>query len=181
MLSPKIIDQIEDIIFSDDFAEQAMDYFGLHGLACAQAVGPCEIDESLFLESVLGENYAKASSEQKSVLRNALLDIQEIIEQAISEGQLIELPYEEEEEDDFEDAMTSWCVGFIEGMLANEAAWFEQNEDQCAELLLPFMALSGLYETTEFKKMWSNDKLMAQFASIIPDQLVDIFLYYHSS
>ena len=89
-----------------------------------------------------------------------------------------DLPYESEEE--IELCLQSWCVGFIEGFFCHEALWFKSNEEVAAELLMPMMVLSGLFEDEDFSKIRKNDKIMAQLETIMPEQLTDIFLYYHA-
>ena len=76
--------------------------------------------------------------------------------------------------------MPAWCVGFMEGFFYQEETWFGKGEDIAAELLLPIMALSGLFDSDEFQEIRRNEKILSQFEEIMPEQLVDIFLFYHS-
>lgn len=177
-LTPQEIEQLEDLLF-DPRLEDAHDFFGLHGLVCASIVGPVELDTKQIISITCSENEHLIDSKQIEHLQYCIEEIRGNIREALSEGVEANLPYESE--DDIEPCVESWCIGFIEGFFANENEWFEKDQDVAAELLLPMMTLSGLFESEEFEEIRANDKLMSQFEAIIADQLTDIYLFYHSS
>lgn len=172
------IDQLEELLFAEDLAEEALDYFGLHGLVCASLVGPKKLDREALFDVIFSGQTPKNRAEQLTHLETCIAKIADNMNEAFSEGIEPALPYEAEEEADA--CLESWCIGFIEGFLYQEEAWFENDEEVAAELLLPIMAMSGLFENDEFEEIRRNDKLMSQFETIIPDQLTSIFLYYHA-
>lgn len=176
-LSNAQIDQLEELLFSEQLEEEALDYFGVHGLVCASVVGPKPLSEAELLDVI----FAGAQPNDAAGiahLKTCIAQIAALLNEALTEGSDPLLPYENEEEIDA--ALESWCMGFIEGFFTHEAEWFSKDEEVSAELLLPIMALSGLFESDEFDTIRANDKLMSQFETIIPDQLTDIFLYYHA-
>lgn len=175
-LSNSDIDQLEELLFSEHLEDEALDYFGLHGLVCASVVGPKELSNTELEEVIFGGIDPQASAEAKSHLHTCIKRISDALREQLDEGQEPSLPYESEEEAD--SCLESWCIGFIEGFFVYEELWFASNEEQVAELLLPIMALSGLFEDDEFKEIRRNDKLMGQFETIIADQLTDIYLYF---
>ncbi len=177
-LSSQDIDKLETLLFADELHDEALDYFGLHGLVCASLVGPSKIDNEAIKTITFSGIKPKASDEQLKHFDYCIQYIKDEVQECLSEGTEPELPYESE--DDPEACQESWCIGFIEGFFLNEDNWFSKDEESAAELLLPIMTLSGLFESEEFEQIRSNDKLMSQFESIIADQLTDIYLFFHT-
>ncbi len=177
-LSEQDIDQLESILFDDAWADDTLDYFGLHGAVCASVTGPKKLSDDQLLELVFADAVETLNSDQRKYILQCATQIREEIVQHLHEGTPINLPHEQEEA--FEDCLESWCAGFMEGFFVNEKAWFHKSEEVAAELLLPYMALSGLFDNEEFAQIHANDKLMSQFESLAPEQLTDIYLYYHS-
>ncbi len=183
-LSAETIEKLETILFSDDLAEEALDYFGLHGLICSSVVGPVQLSNTKTIDLVFGNETPTLSKENEAFITQAIEEIARSIKLQLLDESDIELPYTAESESEiaghYDACLESWCCGFLEGFFANEKAWFTKGEDIAAELLLPIMSLSGLFESDEFADIRMNHKLMSQFEEVMPDQLVDIFLFYHS-
>jgi uncharacterized protein len=183
-LTAQDIEQLEDILFSDEVAEEALDYFGLHGLISSSLVGPVAIDHIKIIEIIFGNEKPNLSQENEAFLLNVIEEISHDIKQQLLDESDVHLPYTDESESDlaghYDACLESWCCGFMEGFFAFEKAWFTKGEEIAAELLLPIMALSGLFDSDEFVQIRNNHKLMSQFEEVIPDQLVDIFLFYHA-
>jgi uncharacterized protein len=183
-LSTETIEQLENILFSEEVTEEALDFFGLHGLICSAVVGPIKIKNHRIIEIIFGNEKPDLSSDDEAFLNNIIEDIASSIKEQLLEESDIHLPYADEQETEqgghYDACLESWCTGFLEGFFDNEKIWFTKGEDVAAELLLPIMALSGLFESDEFEDIRDNDKLMTQFEEVMPDQLVDIFLFYHS-
>jgi uncharacterized protein len=183
-LSAQAIEQLEDILFSEEIADEALDYFGLHGLVCSSVVGPVQISHDRIIEIIFGNDKPQLKREDEAFIKNAIQEISASIKLELLDESDIHLPYMDESESDlaghYDACLESWCCGFLEGFFAHEKAWFTKGEDVAAELLLPIMALSGLFESDEFEEIRKNSKLMSQFEEVMPDQLVDIFLFYHS-
>lgn len=172
------IDQLEEVLFDEQLMDEALDYFGLHGLVCAAVVGPKSIDPERIKAIAFSEANPALSAKQSEHLQHCITTIAQDLREYLYEGTEPNLPYESE--DEFEACLESWCIGFIEGFFEHEADWFKKNEEAAAELLLPIMTLSGLFDSDEFNQIHQNDKLMQQFSSIIADQLTDIYLFYHT-
>lgn len=178
-LSEQAIDQLEDLLFCDDLNEDTLDYFGLHGLVCSSIVGPVKLSTSEITSICISGEIPSDRQPDLEHLGNCIELIAHELEQALLEGSPYHLPYEEEDEL-YEEALQSWCAGFVEGLLAHEEKWFSSDEEVAAELLLPYMALSGLFDNEEFAPILSNKKLMNQLETVVGEQLTDVFLYYHS-
>ena len=52
MLSDSDIEALEDILFAEPWGDDALDFFGLHGVVCASVVGPVEIGRAACRERV---------------------------------------------------------------------------------------------------------------------------------
>jgi uncharacterized protein len=183
-LSAQDIEHLEDILFSEDVAEEALDYFGLHGLICSSLVGPVALNSKRIVEIIFGNEKPNLNADDEAFLLKVIDNISASIKLQLLDESDIHLPYMDESDSElaghYDACLESWCCGFMEGFFAHEKAWFNKGEEVAAELLLPIMALSGLFDSDEFVQIRNNNKLMSQFEEVIPDQLVDIFLFYHA-
>ena len=183
-ISADTIEKLENILFSEEVTEEALDYFGLHGLICSAVVGPIQPNINKIIEIIFGNEKPNLTEENELFLKEIITELTQSIKAQLLEDSDINLPFTEEHENEedihYDACLESWCSGFLEGFFSNEKAWFTKGEDVAAELLLPIMALSGLFESDEFEDIRDNSKLMSQFEEVIPEQLVDIFLFYHS-
>jgi uncharacterized protein len=180
-LSEQQVEQLEDILFSENLNEEALDYFGFHGLVCASVAGPVSFDTNTLVSLIFGDDEIQLPEGELKIIEESIDQIRESVLESINEGIDIHLPYTDESDSEHYDAcLESWCIGFMEGFFHKEKAWFCKGEDITAELLLPIMALSGLFDSDEFQEIRRNEKLLSQFEEIMPEQLVDIFLFYHS-
>jgi len=178
-LSEQDIEKLEDLLFSEDLEEEALDYFGLHGLVSAAIFGPISIKIDTIQTIVFGNQPTQFNQDQLNHFNHCVELISQDLLEELNLGEELTLPFFEEETH-YEACLESWCIGFMEGFFFHEKSWFGKGEDVAAELLLPIMALSGLFDSNEFQEIIKNDKLMSQFEEIIPEQLIDIFLFYHS-
>ncbi|KZY33954.1 MULTISPECIES: YecA family protein [unclassified Oleiphilus] len=183
-LSEQQIEQLEDILFAEHLNEEALDYFGFHGLVCASVIGPVDFDTNTLISVLFGNDDIELSESEIATIESCIEEIKSTLLEEINEDRDILLPYSDETDDDsethYDACLESWCTGFMEGFFYKEKAWFCKGEDVTAELLLPIMALSGLFDSDEFQEIRRNEKLLSQFEEIMPEQLVDIFLFYHS-
>ena len=183
-LSEQQIEQLEDILFSEHLNEEALDYFGFHGLVSASVIGPVKFNTETLLALLFGNDDIQLSDSEFKTIEASIELIKCALLEEINEGRDIFLPYSDEAGSDnethYDACLESWCIGFMEGFFYQEKAWFCKGEDITAELLLPIMALSGLFDSDEFQEIRRNEKLLSQFEEIMPEQLVDIFLFYHS-
>ncbi len=179
-LSEQAIDQLEDLLFCDDLHEDTLDYFGLHGLVCSSIVGPVKLSVDDIATICISGDVPEGREPDIEHLHECIRLIALELEEALLEGSAYHLPFEEED-DLYDDALQSWSAGFVEGLLANEEEWFSANEEVAAELLLPYMALSGLFDNEEFAPILSNKKLMTQLETVVGEQLTDVYLYYNSN
>lgn len=179
-LSEHDIEKLEDILFSDQFEEDTMDFFGLHGLISAMIVGPESVPRETLYNIIFGDATDKLDAASKAHLDHCVNVIEQDYKECFLAEEDIELPYADEDEH-YDECLENWCIGFMEGFFHNEKAWSQRGEDATAELLIPIMALSGLFDSDEFQEILRNDKLLQQFDEAIPELLTDIYLFYHGN
>ncbi len=176
-LSSAEISKLEDILFDERFVEDALDYFGIHGMLSALAVGPVELSSDEWVSQAFGQPVAADSLADYALVKSYLERTFRHIRAALNGEEQVELPAETYED---RDALTNWCAGFVEAFMAHEAEWFADRQDLVAELLLPIMAVSDLFDDEDFTQIKANPKLMEQLSEQIPEVLTDLYLLFHA-
>ncbi|GAA3558502.1 YecA family protein [Marinobacter xestospongiae] len=177
MLSNTEIEALEDILFAEPWGEEALDFFGLHGVVCASVVGPVSLTAEDIFRLATGMDQLPASGVPE-VFSSAVTKLADAMRGELTMGQPPELP--EPEDGDPMNALENWCAGFVDTFLENEEQWLTGDEDETANLLVPMMALSGLFDDEDFRKARESDKLSRQMADAIPDTLTDLYLLFHA-
>ncbi len=179
-ISKKDKESIESYFESDPIADEELDFPAVHGLLSACAVGPQAVDKSLVQSSLLGSE--AQNHNQTETIINLLLRLAWSIEQSLNSGDIPELPCPLTllPKPD-ESQLRSWCVGFMEGLFLDEKAWFINDQEIVAELTLPIMAVSGLFEDeNDFKDLNSNSDLLEHLCSQVSETLLDLYLFFHA-
>lgn len=171
------VDELESFLFSEAVSEEALDYPSLHGLLTAVAICPIEIPANEWLESLFDgqPNYANTEQQARieSLIKREFLGISE----ELDHEEPPELPCDLSLDED--SLLTVWCQGFMEGVFMREEAWFGEQEEQVAELLLPIMIASELFEDDpELQKMRQDTQLIQGLCEEIPDLLTDLYLLF---
>lgn len=169
-LSDETLSHLEDYLDSED-NEHGLNFCGTHGFLCAVTVGPT-VEPAVWLDALFEGQIA-------SEVVADLMAWQKSIHALLYHEQTLHLPCDlvvEAEEND----LTDWCVGFMEGMLSNEDAWYARDEDTIIELTLPIVTISGLVEDDELNRLRSNRKLLQQLAREIPEVLTELYLFFQA-
>ena len=148
MLSDSDIEALEDILFAEPWGDEALDFFGLHGVVCASVVGPTSLSTEDIFRLATGAEQAP-SGQVPDAFRQAVEQLGRDMAHALDMGQSLELP--EPEDGDPMNALENWCAGFVDTFLENEEAWLEAGEEETADLLVPMLTLSGLFEDEDFQ------------------------------
>ncbi|MGB0204095.1 MAG: YecA family protein [Neptuniibacter sp.] len=178
------LDQLEEFLYSDQVSEDSLDLIGAHGLFCALNISPNPLDEA-DLNTLLFDTEPKwQSDEQKQAITNLLNRLyKEIGSNLYSDGE-IELPCElslDPEEDDDISPLAWWSQAFMEGVFTQEEDWFNKSTEQdVAEMLLPVMVASDLFDEDDINKIRNDEKLCAEMCAQIPELLIDLYLYFHA-
>ncbi len=178
MLSNADIEALEDILFAEPWGDDALDFFGLHGVVCASVVGPVALSADALFLLATGTDQVPAGGVPE-VFARCVKQLAADMKHSLDMGQTLELP--EPEDGDPMNALENWCAGFVDTFLEHEEAWLAAaSEEETADLMVPMLTLSGLFDDEDFQKVRTSDKLSRQMAEAIPDSLTDLYLLYHA-
>lgn len=177
MLSPNEILELEDILFAEQWADEALDFFGLHGLVCASTVGPRRLDTDILFALATGQDPGTAEQPPAAFVK-LCEKLERSLRSTLEQDETIELP--EPEDDDPQSALENWCAGFVDGFLLAEDEWLAEDEENVASLLVPMMTLSNLFEDEDFQTAREDDEISQQLAEQIPDALTDLYLVFNA-
>ncbi|WP_210396172.1 YecA family protein [Motiliproteus sediminis] len=171
------IDELESFIFSDAVSEEALDYIGIHGLLSALAICPEPVASDEWLEVIFDGTPGYIDDTQKDRIEGWLQREFAAISEELNQEEAPELPCDLVLDDE-EQLLQGWTQAFMEGVFMRESAWFSQREEEVAELLLPIMLASELFDDPELVKMRKDRKLCQQLINEIPDLLTDLYLFF---
>ncbi|MGI0116853.1 YecA family protein [Zooshikella sp. RANM57] len=170
---------LSSILEADPTNEDILDIIATHGLLTAAAISPRQptIDQII---ACIFDGTPDLSAEDLQILKNAIQQAQHQLDQALFLGEGLELPYEWDEDEDLEDSdIEAWCIGFMSAVFLDEGAWFDADEQESSELLLPIMVLSGLFtDAPEFVEMAEDQDLIADMCEQLPELLTELYLFY---
>ena len=183
-LSDDELDRLETFIFSDVVSEDSLDLIGIHGFLCALNISPVPAAEEEWMD-VLFDGVPKwTSTEQEKEITSTLNRWKSSIYSDLSNDSELGMPCELTLETKNEESeLEIWAQAFMEGVFLNEDEWFSEGtskEETVAELMLPIMVVSNLFDEKEFKDIRKNRAVTEQMANEIPDILVDLFLLFHA-
>ena len=170
--NPRLRDTVDAFIRRS--GDDALTWTEIHGLMCAVSAGPsapegwpqiCHAEENAVPDDVAA----------------ALLQLQQRLAAQLGVGERLQLPclldpYADDEGED----LSSWCAGFMAGVLLQEDSWSEANEERMANMLLPFLLISGMDEDPELDSLWEDTRLVRTMAMAIPELLEELFLHFHA-
>lgn len=174
-LTEKEWEVLAEYFHSDEIPEAAMDLFELHGFMCALAIVPVDAGMAAWLTEVMGEEGITPGEEISALMQRML----EGLAAELDSGEGVELPMELLPDDEEEgELLRSWCLGFVEGQMLNDEAWFGGNVEQVAALSLPMAALSGAMEEEDLGELLKTPAKRKALAEQIPPSLDELFLYF---
>ncbi len=178
------LDLLEDFLYSDSVSEDSLDLIGVHGLFCALNISPKPCPETEWMELIFDGQPTWASAEEENQISTLLRRFYSQIGADLYSDQVPELPCElslEADEEDETAALSWWAQAFMEGVFTHEDDWFSADtEEDVAEMLLPMMVVSDLFEEEDVLAIRKNAELSQQMCEEIPELLVDLYLYFHS-
>jgi len=183
LISEDELDQLENFLDSEAVAETALDLVGAHGLLCALNIAPEKVDESTWMTLIFDEQPNWSSAEQQAEIENLLRKLNATIANDLYSDQEIYLPCDlslETEDDNEIPEITLWAEAFMEGVFSNEEAWFSDDEESVAGLLLPIMVASDLFDEGEVKDIRKDRALSEEMCEQIPEILIDLYLQFNS-
>lgn len=181
LLEDEQLDRLDDFLDSEQVGEDALDLISAHGFLVALAVAPSEQPTAQWLEELFqGEPSYRNDAERDDIIHLLTL-LRDNAMAVLEQGGLPELPFEltldglPAEETPIGD----WCAGFMEGVFSDENAWFQDDEEAAATLLLPFMLLSGLFEDEpDMAEMAQDQANQESLVAQLPELVLDLYLHY---
>ncbi|MDV6320528.1 YecA family protein [Chromohalobacter sp. HP20-39] len=181
LLDDAALETLDDFMESDQVDPEALDLIGTHGFLVALAIAPIETPATTWVAELFhGEPQFTDATQREQILGLCETLKQNAIE-ALEHGHLPELPFDLELGGiaPAETPIGDWCTGFMEGVFLNEVAWFEHDEARVAELLLPFMALSGLFDDEpDMHELIADSTRAEALVKQLPELVLDLYLHY---
>jgi len=178
MLTNSDIEALEDILFAEPWGDDALDFFGLHGAVCASVIGPVSLQVEGLFRLATGSD-TLPDGKVPDIFAQCVSALTREMTQSLDMGQPLELP--EPEDGDPMNALENWCAGFVETFLEHEEVWMDAaSEEEVADLMVPILTLSGLFEDEDFQRAREDEKVASRMAEAIPDSLTDLYLLFHA-
>ena len=178
------LDELEAFMFSDAVSEDALDLIGTHGYMCALNISPVKIPEKQWLQELFDGTPEYSSEKEKAHIEDLLKRLHFSIGSDLYNDQDMLMPCEltlETENDEEQADLTTWAQSFMEAVFLKEDEWFNhQAEEEVAELMLPIMIASELFDDPEFTKMRQDQLLCDEMCRNIPELLIDLYLLFHA-
>ncbi|MCE8033425.1 YecA family protein [Billgrantia tianxiuensis] len=181
LLEDEELERLDDFLDSERVDPDALDLISAHGFLVALAVAPREVEPAAWVAELFHGEPAFADDSERSEILGLLEKLRGNAIDTLEQGGLPELPFELTLDGTApeETPIGDWCAGFMEGVFLDEAAWFEQDEETVATLLLPFMALSGLFDDEpDMADMTADTARLESLAGQLPDLVLDLYLHY---
>jgi len=172
-ISPQAIDTLEQFCFAQN--EESFGYAGAHGVICANAVALREHPLTECLNLICDRELE--DSPHRAVAIEMLLSLQKEIKSLLAQGSLPVLPFALSASNP---EVEEWCEGFMSHVFLEESEWYQVDEEKAAELLLPIMVLSGLFDEPDIEMLRKDKKLCHSFAKQLPDVIVDLYLLFRA-
>lgn len=175
-LSDTEMEELDAFMASETLPDEALDIIGTLGLLAAVAISPVVVPAEEWLEVIFDGAPTYQDDAQKARVESLLARELETLRLELDSGEPPELPCPLELDEDA--LLEIWAQGFMEGVFLRESQWFAKDETQVAQLLLPMMLASGLFEDPELEALRADPKLCKELLEAIPDNLVDLYLHF---
>ncbi|OLO03050.1 MULTISPECIES: YecA family protein [Salinicola] len=173
--------RLDDYLDDERLGEQAPDVIAAHGYLVALAVSPRDIEPKQWIAELFEGEPPFDSVDERDEILGLLETLKSNAGSILERGHWVELPFDTEldEAGEMAAAIEDWCAGFMQGVFLDEGAWFSQDESHVAALLLPFMALSGLFDDEpEIEEMIAEDEQFVALARQLPELTLDLYLHF---
>jgi uncharacterized protein len=173
------LETLEDFLESDQVHEECQNFVMAHGFLTALSICPVLTTEEKWLPVIFEETPTFDNEKQEKQIRQylsrLLIDIQ--IELESEEGFMVPCELEMGSSPEELSELQEWATGFMEGVFMTESHWFEsEKEEVVAELLLPIMVASDLFDDEEVVQIRQSEKLTNSCIAQIPEVVTDLFL-----
>jgi len=182
MLERDEFSALSNMLESDKLGDECLDFIELHGYLCAAIISPIDTSVKQLMPEILGEGNTKLNLAIYNMLEEDISRLYDAISRRLLTSEPLELPCEIEvgEDDDSPSDLERWCMAFVEKHLLEEEAWFSENESAVAEMMLPIIAASGIFEEPEINSIRKDETLFISMLEHIPEVVVDLFGLFHN-
>lgn len=169
---------LTQFLSSERAGEEPLDYIATHGFLTALAICPVKVDSDEWLSALFSASPGYRDDTEAHTIQNLLSTLLTSLQKRLESGELIKCPFTSG--GDHEAELQNWCTGFVEAFFINEESWFSNREEEVvAELTLPVMALSGLFEE-ELDELIEDETRYESLIEQLPETLTDLYLFYHA-
>ncbi|TBR38572.1 YecA family protein [Marinomonas agarivorans] len=177
------LETLENFLDSDQVHEECHNFITAHGFLTALSISPATLPQEQWQTILFEELPQFASEKEEQKIRNLLTRLQLEIQKELESEDDFFVPCDLElaEHADELSELQEWASGFMEGVFLTESHWFaSEQEDRVAELLLPFMVASDLFDDEDVMQIRSNPKLTQSCIEQIPAILTDLYLIFRT-
>ena len=181
LLEDEALERLDEYLDSDRVDPDALDLISAHGFLVALAVAPSEVETAAWIAELFQGEPSFADDAERSEILGLLERLRHNAIDTLEQGGLPELPFDTALDGmaPEETPIGDWCAGFMEGVFLDEASWFEHDEETVATLLLPFMALSGLFEDEpDMAELATDTARLQSLVDQLPELVLDLYLHY---
>ncbi len=171
-----------NMLDSDNLGDECLDFIELHGYLTASIISPVETTFPDLMSEILGTGNESIAKGIRDILEAEVKSLSEKISRDLLSSEPLTLPCEIEvgENDDNPSDLERWCMAFVEKHLLSETAWFEKDENAVAELMLPIIAASGLFDEPEISETRQDEALFISMLEHIPEVVIDLYGLFHN-
>ncbi|WP_447895187.1 YecA/YgfB family protein [Vreelandella sp. GE22] len=181
LLDDEQLDRLDDFLDSDRVGEDALDLISAHGFLVALAVAPSEQPHDTWLKELFQGEPDYQDAAERDEITGLLATLRDNAVSVLEQGGLPELPFELSLDGiaPEETPIGDWCAGFMEAVFSDESAWFQDDEEAAATLLLPFMLLSGLFDDEpDMQDLAGDTARQEELVAQLPELVLDLYLHY---
>lgn len=180
-LNIREIDEIEALLAKSS-GEDCLSYRELHGLLSALAVGPLDLTTDEKLNLIIYADKIKPENTNINIpaeLTDNVSVLDKQINATLLSGDTLKLPCKLEiKNNKSTESLDEWLGGFFEAFFIDENAWYIQNEEDAAQMLLPFFLCFDEIDDPELDRLRKNSELFQKIANELPHALQDLYLFY---
>lgn len=177
--SPADLATLQAFLVSDAVTEECYDYIQSHGFLTALAISPIEVPEGEWLAEIFVEPPEFADEDEQQEIEGTLRNLADYIARELYSGKPLRLPCPLLLGDDPDAApLRGWALGFMDGVSLREDAWFEPDEEEVGELLLPIALAAGVFEDDHLEQIYEDPHRLRTVLAQIPDAISELYLLY---
>ncbi|GAA3906641.1 UPF0149 family protein [Halomonas cibimaris] len=181
LVNDEALERLDEFLDSDRVDEDALDLISTHGFMVALAVAPCHVPDEQWQAELFQGEPAYADQTERDDITGLLAALRDNAMALLEQGRLPELPFELVLDGlpPEETPVGDWCAGFMEGVFLDESAWFADDDEAAAALLLPFMLLSGLFDDEpDIAELAGDARRLEALTAQLPELVLDVYLHY---